>query len=125
MREPTEDDQFRRNLELERQTEYAFYEQEIRMQELEKRMKAEEEARKKEEKHRKEEEKHRKEEEKLRKEEEKRRKESEKQADIYKQEKESAYEKLRDYAKLLKNSGKPLREIVEMTGLSKQEIQSL
>ncbi len=88
LREPTEDDQFRRNLELERQTEYAFYEQEIRMQHLEKRMK-----------------------------------ESEKQADIYKQEKESAYEKLRDYAKLLKETGRPLTEIIEKTGLSKDEIE--
>lgn len=34
LRKPVEDDQFRRNLELERQTEYAFYDQEAKIQEL-------------------------------------------------------------------------------------------
>jgi len=94
LREPIEDEQFRRNLELERQTEYAFYEQEAKMRELEK----------------------------LRKESDKLREESEKQAEIYRKQKESAYQKLREYAKSLKKDGASLNEIIEKTGLSEGEI---
>ncbi len=123
--EPTEDEQFRRNLELERQTEYAFYKQESRMQELEKLRKEEEQLRKEEEKRRKEEVKRRRKEENLRKEEENLRKASEEQAELYRKQKESAYAKLRDYAKMLKDSGMDTHEIAEKTGLSQKEIETL
>ncbi|TVQ19720.1 MAG: hypothetical protein EA361_00585 [Bacteroidetes bacterium] len=97
LQEPVLDEQFRRNLELERQTENAFFEQESKIQQ-----------------------------------EEKRRKEAEKQAAQYlaekeeeRMQKEAMLDKLRDLAKMMKTSGMPIDEIVNATGLPKEEVEKL
>ncbi len=104
LQEPVFDEQFRRNLELERQTENAFFEQESKIQQEEKlRKEAEIQATKY-----------------LAEKEEERRQKEEQRS-----QKESMLNKLRDLGKMLKISGMAIDEIAEKTGLSKEEIDGL
>ncbi len=97
LQEPVSDEQFRRNLEMERKTGNAFYELELRIQQ-----------------------------------EEKLRKEAESQAAQYliekeeeRRQKESLMEKMLHLAKMLKETGIPVDEIVKQTGLSAVDIAKL
>ncbi|TVQ20226.1 MAG: hypothetical protein EA361_00250, partial [Bacteroidetes bacterium] len=97
LQEPVMDEQFRRNLELERQTENTFFEQESKIQQ----------------------------EEKLRREAEKQAAQYRIEKDEERSQKEAMLRKLRDLAKILKTTGMPIDEIAEKTGLSKDEIEGL
>jgi predicted transposase/invertase (TIGR01784 family) len=97
LQEPVMDEQFRRNLELERQAEYAFYEQEYRIQR----------------------------EEKLRKEAENQAAQYliEKEEAI--QQKQQLLEKVYSLARMMKKSGIPIEVIIQETGLSGDEVDQL
>jgi hypothetical protein len=100
LQEPVMDEQFRRNLELERQTGYAFYEQENRIQREEKlRKEAENQAAQY----------------LIEKEEERRQKEE------AIQQKQLILEKLYSIARMMKKSGISIDEIMKETGLTKDE----
>lgn len=105
------DEQFRRNLELERQTGYAFYEQEYRIQREEKlRKEAEDQAAQY----------------LIEKEEERRQKEEERrQKEEAIQQKQQMLEKVYSLARIMKKSGISIDEIMKETGLSKEDADKL